>query len=92
MEYERRLGNIVGNICSIDEADWYLVLDDVIAILLSYDLFYAIANWAYCAQDMDFEMRLRSSSRYVFLGWHNVEVFMLTPKPRVVFYASGQVE
>lgn len=67
--FQSRLEDVVAIIFNIDEDDWPFILDDVVSISHRCDLLYPVANWAYCALDMDFEMCMPSSSRYVFLGW-----------------------
>lgn len=67
---------------------WSFVLDGVVAFVRPYDSYHAVENWAYWARDIDLELHLGSSGRFVFLGWHNVEVFELPLQQRGELYVS----
>lgn len=75
---ERSLGDIVNHMSTISEDEKAFVMDHVLVLWRPYYLFYAIGNWAYCASDMYFELRMGRSGRSVFLGWHDVESFVLS--------------
>lgn len=70
----------MSNICNNNEADWYFILDEVVPVLPHYDQIFVIANQAYWVPDIDLEMRMFSSSRFVCLVCHNVEALALPPR------------
>lgn len=85
VRYEKRLASIVANICNVDEAEGSFFFSDVVAILHANDRFYDIANWAYWAPYLNWEIWIGSNDWVIFYSWQNIEEFVLKIQQRCDF-------